>query len=676
MIHPNAAALAAAAIMTSLYLPVQAAGTDGQQQLQSKDVIVTATKTKEEVRAVPQAVEVWTQEDLQRMGASDVVSALQLANNVNLSKAGMTGNAVMIRGMSTNHSLILVDGRRYAAEDTDVTTNVYALERMDLSDIDRIEIVRGPSSSLYGSDAMGGVINIITKVPDKAGGTVGVVTGTQNTAEYMNINFGKHHRWSTSFDARLDRRRPFNRYTYSSAATMGGMTSVTDGSNRSLYGMRRMYHLASVYDFENENDNKLRFDLEYHDDDLRSDFAPAWFSRGPMKLYTAKDKHEYYHEQEKAASVEYTGKTKRNEYMFRTYYNELKKNSLIDNGRDLFPGMMETILGGMYPRSDMDRAKYSTWVTEARDTMYLGSHHNLTFGAEYRKLKYEGTRLAGSPVGLDKDMAGHEVNSYAGYIEDLWQVNDKLLLVPSVRYEHNSQFGSQTTPKIGLTYNLNSNWRFKSNYGRGYKAPSISELYMEMHRAMGSTTVDIYGNPDLDPEKSTSYDFSLEYDKGRNFGKLTYFNNRVSNLIEADRLYGTTYTYVNVAKAHIDGIEAELGHRFGDRWTVKLTHNYLDAVNGRTDERLNYRAKNTTTVQLLYDDHKENGFSAVLWDQFSSDYRFDGQDYTYNMLNFSFRKKLGSGFSLYGGVDDIFNKKVDDIYIDGRMWRIGAEWKW
>lgn len=178
MIHPNAAALAAAAIMTSLYLPVQAAGTDGQQQLQSKDVIVTATKTKEEVRAVPQAVEVWTQEDLQRMGASDVVSALQLANNVNLSKAGMTGNAVMIRGMSTNHSLILVDGRRYAAEDTDVTTNVYALERMDLSDIDRIEIVRGPSSSLYGSDAMGGVINIITKVPDKAGGTVGVVTGT------------------------------------------------------------------------------------------------------------------------------------------------------------------------------------------------------------------------------------------------------------------------------------------------------------------------------------------------------------------------------------------------------------------------------------------------------------------------------------------------------------------
>ena len=88
-----------------------------------------------------------------------------------------------------------------------------------------------------------------------------------------------------------------------------------------------------------------------------------------------------------------------------------------------------------------------------------------------------------------------------------------------------------------------------------------------------------------------------------------------------------------------------------------MTHNYLDATNGTTGERLNYRARHTTTLQLLYDDHKEKGFSAVLWDQFSNDYRFDGQDYTYNTLNFSFRKKLSGGFAVYGGVDDIFDKK-------------------
>ena len=157
---------------------------------------------------------------------------------------------------------------------------------------------------------------------------------------------------------------------------------------------------------------------------------------------------------------------------------------------------------------------------------------------------------------------------------------------------------------------------------------------------------------------------------------MTYFHNKVTNLIESAPIGYMTYQYINIAKADINGVEAELGHRLNDRWTVKVTHNYLDATNGTTGERLNYRARHTTTLQLLYDDHKEKGFSAVLWDQFSNDYRFDGQDYTYNTLNFSFRKKLSGGFAVYGGVDDIFDKKVDDIYVDGRMWRLGAEWKW
>ena len=92
-----------------------------------------------------------------------------------------------------------------------------------------------------------------------------------------------------------------------------------------------------------------------------------------MKLPTSQDKREFYHEQERAASVEYTGKTGRNDYMFRTYYNQLKKNSFLYNDRPRFPGMMENILGGMYPKEDMDRATYSTWVTEARNTMYVAT---------------------------------------------------------------------------------------------------------------------------------------------------------------------------------------------------------------------------------------------------------------------------------------------------------------
>ncbi len=659
------------AVVSALSMPVLAAEQDNT--VSTKDVVVTATKTEAEVKAVPQAVEVITSEDIQRLGANDVLTALSLANNLNLSRAGMTGNAVSLRGMSTNHTLILIDGKRYAAEDTNVTTNVYGLERLNVSDIDRIEIVRGPSSSLYGSDAMGGVINIITKTPEKAGGMVGAVTGTYNTAGYANVHFGKHGRWTTSFDTRIDKVRPINRYQYE----VSDRGIITDGYNSSMYGMRRTYHLTSAYDFENQNNNKLRFDIDYMNEDLSANFADSYMGSGMMTMDATKNKKEWYHNEQKGFSVEYTGKTSRNDYQIRSYYNELEKHSNLVNNRPSLPGPMENILGGMYPKVDMDYAKYNTWVTEARNTMYIGDHHNLTFGGEYRKLEYEVSRLGGSLAGADKVVNSKNVNSYAGYIEDQWQINDKLLLIPSVRYEHNSMFGSEATPKIGATYNINNNWRFKANYGKGYKAPSISELYMIMNRAMGGSIVHVEGNPNLQPEETISYDFSIEADKGKNFGKLTYFNNKVTNLIDTESINGSEYDYryINIGKAQINGIEAEIGRHLNDRWTVKLIHNYLDATNKISGERLDNRAKNTTTLQLIYDDHKPTGFSAVLWDQFSSDYRYDGEDYTYNTLNFSVNKKWTPEFSTYAGIDNIFNKKVDDLYIDGRLWRVGAEWR-
>ena len=675
------AALAATVVGTAIAADTTGATTEDTKGhgVYSGEILVTASRTQELLKTEPQSAEVITAKDIQRMGADDVLSALALADNLNLSKARMTGNSVQLRGMSTNHTLILVDGKRIAGEDAANTTNAYALQRLNVSDIDRIEIVRGPSSSLYGSDAMGGVINVITRVPKKAGGTFGVSTGTLGTSEYGNFDFGKHGRWSTSIDARLERRRPINSFVHS----VSDRGAITDGYNRSMYGMRKLIHLASQYDFENTNKNKLRFDIDYGKENFRSDYADTQSNiarpgNPPNWRLTNKNKREWFNNESRGLSVEYSGKTKKNDYKFRTYYNDLEKYSHLVNDRVLPPA---PIYDSLYPKEDMDRAKYSTWVVEGQDTMYIGDSHNLTYGGEFRRVKYAGTRLGGSPAGMNKVMKSYKVDSYATYVQDQWQVNDKLYIIPSLRFEHNGQFGSEVTPKVGLTYNFNNFWRFKANYGLGYKAPTITELYMRMHRAMGPRTVNIYGNPELDPEKSKSFDFSVEADKGAWFGKVTYFNNKVTNLITTERFTGPTgpsdYRYVNVDDAQINGIEAEVGRRIGKRWTTKLTHNWLDAIDKKKHTQLDNRAKNTTTFQLIYDDKdKMHGFSAVLWDQFASDYHYDGKMYTYNTVNFSFNKKLNEAFSVYGGVDNIFNKKIDAIYIDGRMWRVGAEWKW
>ena len=196
------------ALMTSF-------GSASAADVQTKDVVVTANKTAMKVRTSPAAVEIITEKEIKTLGFNDVRSVLAYASNIDLSRAVMTGNAVRIRGMNSDHTLILVDGRRMAGEDTRSTANSYALQRLSVNDIERIEIVRGPSSALYGSDAIGGVINIITKVPTKMGITMGINTGTYNTATFLHANLGKHGRWTTAFDARLDSKRKILHYVYS-----------------------------------------------------------------------------------------------------------------------------------------------------------------------------------------------------------------------------------------------------------------------------------------------------------------------------------------------------------------------------------------------------------------------------------------------------------------------------
>ena len=127
------------------------------------ETVVTATKTKLEEKKVPMSTEVITQEEMKEKGAYNVRDALKLVNGLDVQEAAMVGNNVSLRGMGTNATLILVDGRRLASEDSGQTMNVYELNRMNIHAVDRIEIVRGSGSALYGSDAMGGVINIITK---------------------------------------------------------------------------------------------------------------------------------------------------------------------------------------------------------------------------------------------------------------------------------------------------------------------------------------------------------------------------------------------------------------------------------------------------------------------------------------------------------------------------------
>lgn len=703
------------AIFSTLLAPTYA--TYAMDASDNNIVVVTASKRAETIKNSPAAVQVITQADMKRLGADTIESALQLADNINLSEAGMTGNQVMIRGMESRHSLVLVNGRRLAGEDASNTTNVYTLRRINLDQVDRIEIVRGSSSSLYGSDAMGGIINIITKQPTHMSQSFGVSSGTKHEQAHYTFNSGTQGRWNASFNVNVTKERPINRHmadqTFNERTKQ--LTGYTEGYRRIMYGHKQSYNSSVIYDLKNANQNKIKVDFSYFKEKLQTDNADKYanvfhksgmvFMAGGKMVPVNLNKQEQFDNKSIQTGITYTGKTAKNTYEISTYYSQLDKNYLMTDDRTLPEGIINVMMPSkpptpptslkfdyqsLYPASDYDTAKYKNIVLEGKNTMYVGDHHNVTFGGEYRRVIYEGTRLGGLDAHKMKQTKKFHYDSWATFVEDLWQVNTKLSFIPAIRYEHNSQFGHNITPKVGVVYGIDTHTRMKFNFGKGYKAPSISELYLNMFHTTPMGVLNIIGNPNLKPETSTSFDIALEAERGKTFGKASYYHTRVSNLIDSHRIQSDVvgvsqrHQYYNVGKARVQGFEVTLGHKLTDRFIVKGTYNLVDAKDMSTHERLSNRPRSISTLQLIYDDHKSNGYSAVLWNSFTHKYGFEEarnrgassyNEYSFNTLNFSVNKKWNNGLSAYIGIDNLLNREVHDLYIDGRMYRIGMEMK-
>lgn len=635
------------AVLTALTVPAYAASADGSA-VTTKDVVVTATRTEADVKMVPNTVEVITADDIEKLGATDVYSALRLADNVQIMNTSTGfGHRISMRGMSSDSTLILINGQRTAIEDTETTQNLLALDRINVHNIERIEIIRGAASAQYGSDALAGVINIITKKSTgKPSVTVGATTGTTNMSNYYHIDLGRQGKFSSTFDMNFSKDRQWTEHEVSGLPV------------KNLQGPKQSYNFSGTYELgENKN---LNLDLGYYKDKLSGDWSHKEYNLGAwggiVRLQDAKLETE-----RRDASLSLTGKTKKDDYMVRTFYSKLDK----------FRFLPYTALAKEYGETN----KYSIWGIEAKNSHKVNGDHTLTYGTEYDRYDVDGVNF-----GKDGDN-GKNLNTYAAYIQDEWLLGDKWEIIPAVRYDHHSEFGSKTTPHIGVTYLANDHNRFKANWGEGYKAPSVSELYMD-YTHMGVLTL---GNPNLRPEESKNWDLSYEGEWGKTFGKITYFHNDIDNMISTRTVggrhgYNEYYNIDGTTKTH--GVELTLGRKLSRDLDVKVTSNWTSASNKVASAESSAHgvdgiADNITTLQLAYDDHRAYGYNATLWEQWVHDYyeSDSSQTYSYNTLNFVINKKYGDAVRLFAGVDNIFNKKIDAIYLDGRIWRTGIEFK-
>ena len=574
--------------------------TQASEVIQTPDVVVTATKTQQEVKAVPNAVEVITSEDIEQLGATDIYSALKLATNVDVSQIG-AGHRLMVRGKNAG-ALVLLDGRRISNEYSSMTRGAFDLDKINLSSVERIEIVRGAASAQYGADAESGVINIITKKSKEQSVTVGANTGTDVMNNYYRFDLGQQGKFNVVVNANFAKYRKLE---------------FVGGTGTNYFGPRTNYDFSGTYAFDDSNN--LDFYIGYYDE--KSKKITDYSSMGMGKSSTNYDKTNQDY------SIAYNGKGDNSNYMIRAYYNRYDKEE--------------------YKGSKNNGYKQNTFDTlgiEAKNTVQAGDEHLLTYGVEYKNIGVEGPILA-LGEGNSKDNS-----AYAGYIQDEWFINDKILFIPAVRYDHDEQFGGKTTPKLGATYFLSDNSRIKANWGKSWRAPNLVELYAGQDH--GFTT--IYGNPDLKPEEATTWELGFEAEKDNNWLKLNYFNSKYDNLITYDKVNGKN-TFINAQDA------------------IRATSNSKDSEG----EKVSATADNISTLELNYDDNDINGYSAKLWNSWISNYHYANENYDYNTLNFVVNKKFafddGRSGRVYAGVDNIGDKKIGDIYLEGRIWRVGAE---
>ncbi len=651
------------------------------------EVVVTATRTENTVQNVPASTQIITEQQIQRSGSNDVRDLISHETNIfqkHRSRGG--GHDVIIRGMDTDKTLILINGRRVANEsDSTGLGNAMAFDRINMNDISRVEIVRGPSSALYGSEAMGGVINIITKPSEKSSATIGVSRSSEDANNWYHFDTGRQGNVSMTADMK------FNKVFREQDA---------DAASSNYYGTSQTYNLSANYYFNDRNYLNVFYD--YYSQHLKNDTGEAKLVPFPVKMGTktlngsakiaGNSLNDY---RQRSYGLSYNGSSDKNDWQVRLYgstfdWSDEKSQKVLEAVAGKDPMSKKAYVGYMmkstkYNTYDFNENENRLWALEGRDSLKLNDHNRLTFGAEYVNNEVTGTNLGdnGKAVTkiirnkLEKSSSKVDIDTYAAYLQDEIEAG-KWFIVPALRYDHHSTFGGHVSPKLGLTYKAKDHLRFKANYGDGFKAPSVYQLYYSLYRIMGKNYINLIGNPDLEPEESRSFDIGMEAEFGKAYGTISYFDSHVKNLID-DIYIGTDgkakqYKYINIGKARIKGIETTLGYKFNDRWEAKVTSNWLSARDTTNDLDLVRRAKFSQIYQLVYDDHMDTGYNAVLWDQFDHGYVTEEYEKTsYNLLNFTLTRRFNKGTRLYGTVENIFDKKDDRSDLDGRFWMLGFE---
>ncbi|MBD2839184.1 TonB-dependent vitamin B12 receptor [Pseudomonas sp. JM0905a] len=486
--------------------------------------VVTATRSERPVRASLAASTVIDREEIERSQARSVLELLRRVPGVTLSNNGGPGKqtSVSIRGTESDHVLVLIDGVKVGS----VSNGLTAFQDLPVELIDRIEVVRGPRSSLYGSEAIGGVIQIFTR------------NGGQDGAKpWFSAGYGTHD----SYDGSAGVSGGDGRAWYS----LGVSSQDTDGID--ALNARSSYHEPDADGYRNLSGN-LRAGYRF-DNGLELDGT----------LMRAKAHNDYDLVSPYSVGGGWNANADNEQRLIggRARFSPLEPwDVTLQAGRSEDLSREET--GGLFSSQFDSQRNSASWLND----LTLAEGHVLTLGYDWQQDEVSGSTAFDKDSRLNKGWFAQYLGEHG---RQDWQL--------SLRRDDNEQFGTHDTGNAAWGYALTDAVRFSLSYGTAFKAPSFNELYFPD-----------YGNPNLDAETSETFEVGLagEYDWGR--WSANAFRTNVDDMIvhDANSGLGLFGSPNNIGKARIDGIELVLGsHWLGWDWQANAT--LLDTENRAHD---------------------------------------------------------------------------------------------
>ena len=508
-------------------------------------IIVTGTRIPTNISESLSAVSVLQRADIERYQASDIFQLLSRVPSVSFVRNGGRGSStsMSLRGNQSDHSMFLIDGVRLGS----ATSGGAALASLNMATVERIEIIRGPKSNLYGADAIGGVVNIITR--------------KTSDAKVFNLqtSFGSNDTTETTAVAGLNG----DRYSFTAAVNVldtNGIdnTEFTDGVHGDEDAHRKN-SLALNYQYQLA-DNAL-WKLVYNHNETESEYdnncsVGSWpdsvsvdcniFSAGQVDSLSS------------AIELEVSDQWHTSLQLGRTNDEALEGADNVD--------LSTTNNGGEFNTQKTE----ATWV----NSLFLSEDNTLTLGVDYLRDKVSGS--------TDYDQISRDNNAvFAQYQVQLGAVDTNI----GVRNDDNEQFGSFTTASLLAGVNLSDNLRLIGSFSEGFKAPTFNDLYFPG-----------YGSDTFEPEQSENFEIGLNATLGNTYLTVAVFNNQLQNLIQYN---SATFETDQTAEVEISGFEFSADTEIAG-WALSVAGSVIDPENKSNGKVLRRRAEQSMSFDADY----------------------------------------------------------------------------